>query len=124
MRKLKIDCQVEVGKIVEIMIAKESESSVEIAKLKAEVEKLRKGKKKNSRYSENRKQDKKYHVDTLIRQSSTSSLSGSETRLVRPENASMSSLQMALLQSNVGADSVTTAKMSSLAIAAMRRTQE
>lgn len=124
MRKLKIDCQVEVGKIVEIMIAKESESSVEIAKLKAEIEKLNKGKRKNSRRSENRKYDKKYHVDTLIRHSSTSSLSGSETRLVSPDNASMSSLQMALMQSNVGADSVTTAKMSSLAIAAMRRAQE
>ena len=124
MRKLKMECQVEVGKIVEIMIAKESESSVEIAKLKGEVEKLRKGRKKNSRHSEDRKQDKKYRVDSLIRISSTSSLSGSETRLVRQENASMSSLQMALLQSNVGADSVTTTKMSSLAIASMRRTQE
>ena len=119
MKKLKIDCQVEVGKMVEIMIAKESESSREIAKLQAEVKNLKKGMRNKFTRGGNKKQDKKYHLP-----SSTSSLSGSETRHVSSETAAMTSLQRALSQSNFGSDSVSSTKMSSLAMAAMRLSAE
>lgn len=124
MKKLKIDCQIEVGKMVEIMIAKESESSREIAKLQAEVKNLKKGMRNKFARGGTKKQDKKYHLNNPLRPSSTSSLSGSETRHVSSETTAMTSLQRALSQSNFGSDSVSSTKMSSLAMAEMRLSAE
>jgi chromosome segregation ATPase len=124
MKKLKIDCQIEVGKMVEIMIAKESESSREIAKLQAEVKNLKKGMRNKFARGGTKRQDKKYHLNNPLRPSSTSSLSGSETRHVSSETTAMTSLQRALSQSNFGSDSVSSTKMSSLAMAAMRLSAE